>query len=88
MGRYVYNCMAQLCMQAPSAQISLRIGTFGAQLLCSDEQRLQKEQPTSKQGVLEWKIPRGGAREEQIVLDEDKLKDVFKKQLTSSYQVR
>ncbi|KAL5267212.1 hypothetical protein ACHWQZ_G004305 [Mnemiopsis leidyi] len=46
----------------------------------------RRNNPHPSREFLEWKIPRGGAREEQIVLDEDKLKEVFKKQLTSSYQ--
>ncbi|XP_063685978.1 testis-expressed protein 26-like isoform X2 [Bolinopsis microptera] len=46
----------------------------------------RRNNPHPSREFLEWKIPRGGAREEQIVLDEDKLKEVFKKQLASSYQ--
>jgi len=46
----------------------------------------RRNNPHPSREFLEWKIPRGGAREEQIVLDEEKLKEVFKKQLTSSYQ--
>ena len=35
-----------------------------------------------------WKIPRGGAQQDQVVLEEAKLKEILRKQLTTSYQVR
>ena len=47
----------------------------------------RRNNPHPSREFMEWKIPRGGAREEQVVLDEAKLREVFKKQLTTSYQV-
>ena len=69
---YVTRYLLSLSLQCPVAATS---------------SGFRRNNPHPSREFMEWKIPRGGGREEQVLLDEDKLRDVFKKQLTTSYQV-
>jgi len=46
----------------------------------------RRNNPHPSREFMVWKIPRGGAQQDEVVLEEAKLKEILKKQLTTSYQ--